>query len=252
MPEKNIYTVLSNRPIAKDVFAMQLAGSTVALKRPGQFVNIQLNGFYLRRPFSVSRWSSAGFEVVYKIVGDGTAQMAHYGRGTQLDIMVGLGNGFNVKPTDKTPPLLVGGGVGVPPIYALAAALQIEGVTANVALGFRSKEDVFFAEAFEKLGCTVHIATDDGTLGTKGTTATIAKEQDYDYYYACGPNAMLEAIHAVGKEKGADGQLLFEERMGCGFGTCMGCSHQTKNGPKRVCVEGPVFTSQEVLFNGDR
>ncbi|MDL2324138.1 dihydroorotate dehydrogenase electron transfer subunit [Ruminococcaceae bacterium OttesenSCG-928-A16] len=248
MTKNAIYTIETNQPIANDVFAMRLAGPTGALVAPGQFVNILLNGFYLRRPISVCDWDEAGMLLIYKILGKGTAQMATMQPGQTLNLLTGLGNGFTVSAATGKPTVLVGGGVGVPPLFSLAKQLITAGNIPEVVLGFRSSGDVFYAEEFAKLGCKVHLATEDGTAGTKGFVTTALQDMAYDYYYTCGPNAMLQAVHALSAQKGAAGQLSFEERMGCGFGACMGCSCHTQVGPKRVCVDGPVFTSEEVVF----
>ncbi len=248
MPINAIYTVEANRNIALDVYELRLAGPTDVFTAPGQFVNVHVDGFYLRRPLSVCDWDGEGLTILYKVVGQGTARMALFGAGTQLDLLAGLGNGYNLAPSAGKRTLLAGGGVGVPPLYGLAKRLIAGGNTPAVALGFRTGEDVFYKEQFEALGCGVHIATEDGGLGAKGFVTEVLKDQDYAYYYACGPQAMLAAVHAAGLAKGAGGQLSFEERMGCGFGACMGCSCETLTGPKRVCVEGPVFEAEEVRF----
>ncbi len=243
-----IYKVVKNTNIAKDVFFMRLEGPTDCIAQPGQFLNIKLSGLYLRRPISICDWDETGIDIIYKILGQGTAQMAQYAPGTELDILNGLGNGFSVEPALGKRTVLVGGGVGVPPLYGLAKRLIQQGVTPQVVLGFRSKEDVFYKQQLEALGCTVTIATEDGTQGEKGFVTGPLANIEFDYYYTCGPQAMLQAVFKTGKAKGAEGQLSFEERMGCGFGACMGCSCKTLTGAKRVCVEGPVFPSQEVLF----
>lgn len=243
-----IYKVKENTNIAKDVFFMRLEGPTDCIEQPGQFLNIKLSGLYLRRPISVCDWDEKGIDIIYKILGQGTAQMAQYAPGTELDILNGLGNGFSVEPAKGKKTVLIGGGVGVPPLYGLAKRLIKQGVTPQVVLGFRSKEDVFYKQELEALGCAVAIATEDGTQGEKGFVTGPLANIDYEYYYTCGPQAMLHAVFSAGKAKGATGQLSFEERMGCGFGACMGCSCKTLTGAKRVCVEGPVFPSEEVLF----
>lgn len=248
MPVNAIYNVEKNTNIAKDVFTMRLSGPTECLTQPGQFLNIKLSGFYLRRPISICDWDENGVTIIYKILGKGTAQMAQYAPGTQLDILNGLGNGFSLAEAKGKKTVLVGGGVGVPPLYGLAKQLAQQGQAPQVVLGFRSREDIFYAKELEALGCTVAIATEDGTQGEKGFVTGPLAKLDFEYYYTCGPQAMLHAVYATAKEKGAQGQLSFEERMGCGFGACMGCSCHTLTGAKRVCVEGPVFPSQEVMF----
>lgn len=248
MATKEIFTVQQNKPIAADVWQMQLEGSTAAIYRPGQFVNIALDGFYLRRPISVNDWGENSLTIIYKIMGRGTKQLTTLLPGAKLDILVGLGNGFDPAPAKGKKIVLAGGGVGVPPLYGLAKALIAQGDMPVAAFGFRTGADVFAEEAFAALGCKVHIATEDGSHGVKGFITSILQETDYDYYYTCGPKPMLKALYALGEEKGAAGQISMEERMGCGFGACMGCSCKTKTGSKRVCTEGPVFLSSEVLF----
>lgn len=263
MPEKITCKIEKNQPIAQNVYFMRLAGPTGSLQVPGQFVNICLPGFYLRRPFSVADWDAAGLNIIYKVLGSGTAQMAAYPPGMQLDVLAGLGNGFATQPAlqaarAQKQVLLLGGGVGVPPLYGLAKALLAQGVTPGVLLGFRTQEDVFFAEEFRALGCPVAVALElpqaqnnrkNNEIQYKKGLITHLMEQYQDYYYfSCGPMGMLRAVHAAAHAAGAQGQLSFEERMGCGFGACMGCSCQTLLGPKRVCVDGPVFFSREVMF----
>lgn len=249
MIKKAIFRVEENEHIARDTHRMVLAGPTEALVAPGQFVNIQLEGFFLRRPISVCDWDEERMTLVYKIMGRGTARMAQYAPGTQLDLLLGLGNGFSLpEGLGKPPVALVGGGCGLPPLYALAKALIYAGVIPKVVMGFRAAADVFYEEEFKKLGCEVVVTTEDGSAGVKGYVTDALRDMTYGYYYACGPQGMLQAVHALGKEKNAEGQLSFEERMGCGFGACMGCSCETLVGPKRVCVDGPVFPSREVMF----
>lgn len=250
MTKNAVYTIQTNQNIARDVYHMRLAGPVDAFTAPGQFVNILLDGFYLRRPISIYHWDNDGIELIYKILGEGTKAMSALAPGNKLDLLVGLGNGFDISAALGKSTVLIGGGVGVPPLYELARQLCSKGTIPKVVLGFRSKEDVFAAEAFTGLGCTVHIATEDGTQGTKGFVTTLLQNMQFDYYYTCGPNAMLQAVHQLATQKGAQGQLSFEERMGCGFGACMGCSCHTTVGPKRVCVDGPVFSSQEVILGG--
>ncbi|MCL1964770.1 MAG: dihydroorotate dehydrogenase electron transfer subunit [Firmicutes bacterium] len=240
MPTQGIYTIVTNLPIARDVYELALTGDTTALSRPGQFVNIQLNGLYLRRPISVCRREQGRMTLVYKVVGAGTRQMAGMRPGETLDLLVGLGNGFDVAPARGKSIALVGGGAGLPPLVGLMETLAGERVTC--ALGFASAEDVFYETLLRSLGADVAVCTMDGTAGMKGLVTDALKTMAYDYYFACGPKAMLKAVHGLG----GDGQLSFEERMGCGFGACMGCTCQTLAGNKRVCLEGPVFFSGEV------
>ena len=241
--KKGSYEILENRQIASAVFQMRLSGDTQWLTAPGQFVNIQIEGFFLRRPISVCSWKVGEMTLIYKVVGKGTDAMAKMAPGEKLDLLTGLGNGFNTaKATGKI--ALVGGGVGVPPLYGLAKALKAEGKEVVAVLGFNSRDDVFYKAEFEALGVPVTVTTVDGSAGVKGFVTTALAEMEYDYYCACGPMAMLAAVHKTGKP----GQLSFEERMGCGFGACMGCSCQTIAGTKRICVEGPVMDAAEVVL----
>ncbi len=243
MYKKGIYKVLRNENIADSIYEMVLEGDTQYLTVPGQFVNIQIDGFYLRRPISVCSWNETTMTLVYKVVGKGTAVMASMEAGTELDLLTGLGNGFTTaKATGKI--AVVGGGVGIPPLYALTQKLVKEGKDVFVVLGCNNEAQLFYQKEFEDLGVPVHVATVDGSCGTKGFVTDVLKQQAYDYYFTCGPEAMLKAIYDMGKQ----GQLSFEERMGCGFGACMGCSCETIAGVKRICVEGPVMESSEVIL----
>lgn len=242
----NLFTVKENMQIARDVYRMVLLGDTSSIRAPGQFINIKIPGFYLRRPISVCDWTDTEITIVYKVLGEGTAIMAEIAPDTQLDILTGLGNGFNAFRA-KERAVLIGGGVGIPPLYGLAKKLAERDIQIDVALGCNNKDDLFLIEEFEDLGVTVHIATMDGSIGMKGLiTDLLAADKLTDtYYYACGPLGMLKAVH---KLCSADGQLSLEERMGCGFGACMGCSIITTKGSKRVCKEGPVFVKEELLW----
>ncbi len=246
MEKRSLYTITENAPLAQDVFRLRLAGDGGWVQRPGQFVNIALAGKYLRRPISVCDWTADSLTLIYKVVGSGTAQMAAMKAGETLDILTGLGNGFAVQPALGKNILLAGGGVGVPPLYGLARLLRRQGERVQCVLGFRSACDVFYEEEFSALGCETHVVTNDGSRGAAGFVTDVMKTLDYDYYFACGPQPMLKAVHGAGKR----GQLSFEERMGCGFGACMGCSCQTLAGNKRICVDGPVLLSEEVRFDG--
>lgn len=248
MPTNAVYTVEYNRNIARDVFLLRLRGPTAPFAAPGQFVNITIDGFYLRRPISVCEVLDDGILLAYKVAGRGTARMAMYAAGTQLDLLAGLGNGFTLSRAAGKHTLLVGGGVGVPPLYDVAKRLAKKGAPPVVALGFASQPDAFYLAEFEALGCQVTVATMDGSLGTKGTVATVLEALDYEYYFVCGPERMLAAVHALSAQKKAEGQLSFEARMGCGFGACFGCSCKTLTGTKRICKEGPVLFSTEVTF----
>ena len=245
MYKRNIYTVAENKKIAKDVFYMILEGDTSFITAPGQFINIEIDGFYLRRPISVCDWDDKTITIIYKVVGQGTQAMADMPVGTKLDILTGLGNGFTVAKDSKTP-LVIGGGVGTPPMYALTKELIKQGVKPTVILGFTSKDDVFGEKEFKDLGCEVYITTNDGSYGTKGFVTDVIKNlSGYDYFYTCVPMAMLKA---VAQSTECSGQLSFEERMGCGFGGCMGCSCKTLTGYKRICTEGPVLLKEEIIW----
>ncbi len=245
MQQQAVYTIAENAPIARDVYRLRLEGDASWVQRPGQFVNIALTGRYLRRPISVCDWDEKGLVLIYKVVGGGTAQMAGMQAGEKLDLLTGLGNGFDIAPAAGRRIAVIGGGVGVPPLYGLCKVLRAAGQQVQCVLGFRAKEDVFYEREFVSLGCEVHVATDDGSAGTRGFVTDVLKTLDVDYYFACGPEPMLRAVHKAGLE----GQLSFEERMGCGFGACMGCSCKTLTGSKRICVEGPVLLSGEVCFD---
>lgn len=246
MYKKGIYKILTNEPLTDAVWRMTLAGDTQWISAPGQFVNIALEGKYLRRPISICDYDNRSIALIYKVVGGGTEQMSRMLPGETLDLLTGLGNGFSTK-NDARRPLLVGGGVGVPPLYNLAKKLLAEGKPVQVVLGFNTASEVFYEEEFRALGCEVAVSTVDGSRGVGGfvTTAIAERTPDFDYFYACGPLPMLRALaEAVAQ----DGQLSFEERMGCGFGACMGCSCKTKYGNKRICREGPVLEKGEVIW----
>lgn len=251
------FTVQENKPLTATVYRMTLRGDTRALLRPGQFVQLQLPGFYLRRPFSVYDWSPAErgcMTLVYKTVGRGTEAMTRIPVGATLDALVGLGNGFI---TDDIPaaaaaraPLLIGGGVGVLPLYGLCRRLLLQGQRPAAVLGFNTREEVILRADFEALGIPVTVATVDGSEGVKGfvTDAVETLAAPLDYVYTCGPEPMLRAVHALCGRKGVGGQFSFEERMGCGFGACMGCTCETVTGGKRICKEGPVLVWEEILW----
>lgn len=241
--KQTIFKIESQKKIAKDVYLMTLSGDTDAITASGQFVNIKIDGFFLRRPISVCDYTDGSLTLIYKTVGEGTKKMSRMKSGEELDILVGLGNGYDLSPSGDAP-LLIGGGVGVPPMYNLCKKLIEAGKTPTVILGFNSKEDVFFEEEFKALGAKVFVTTANGEYGIKGFV-TNAMDTDYTYFYACGPEMMLKAVCDVSK---TEGQLSFEERMGCGFGACMGCSCKTKYGNKRICKEGPVLRKEEIIW----
>ena len=244
--KQSLFTVAENRPLAKDVWQMTLRGDASAITAPGQFINIKLAGHFLRRPISVCDWNDESVTIIYKVLGKGTDEMTRMTEGTVLDILTGLGNGFDTaKCGDKT--LLIGGGVGVPPLYALCKALIKQGKKPSVVLGFNTASEVFWKDEFEALGVPVTVTTVDGSMGVKGFV-TSAMDGDFDYVYTCGPEPMFKAVYKVLDEKGLSGQFSFEERMACGFGVCMGCSCKTKYGNKRICKDGPVLVKEEIIW----
>ena len=232
-----------NREIARNVFRMTLRGDARDITRPGQFVNICLEGLFLRRPISVCDWEADRLTLIYKTVGRGTEQMSRLAPGTELDLLTGLGNGYDLDPAGDHP-VLLGGGVGVPPLYGLARRLRERGTAVTAVLGFNTREEVFAEEAFRALSCRVLVATADGSYGEKGFVTDVLPEE-YSYVYACGPEPMLRAVHRAVK---TSGQFSLEERMGCGFGACMGCSREMRSGMKRVCADGPVFDKEDVIW----
>ena len=238
-----IFTIYSNEKIAKNTFEMVLCGDCTDIKC-GQFVNIKLDGFYLRRPISVCCVEGDKLTIIYKVVGGGTEAMAQMGVGTELLVLTGLGNGYDTsKSGDK--PLLVGGGAGVPPMYQLCRDLVAQGKSVSVIIGFNSKDEVFYENEFKELGAMVIVATADGSYGIKGFVTDGFDLVDYTYFYTCGPEPMLKAVYNKSK---TSGQFSFEERMGCGFGACMGCSCKTKYGNKRICKDGPVLEKEEIIW----
>ncbi|MBQ2700447.1 MAG: dihydroorotate dehydrogenase electron transfer subunit [Clostridia bacterium] len=238
-----IFTLKEHTQLTPWVWKMVLEGDASGITRPGQFVQIELPGFYLRRPISVCDWTENTLTLVYKVVGEGTEAMSQMPLGQKLDLLTGLGNGFDVSKSGESP-LLVGGGVGAPPLYGLCKALVEAGKKPHVILGFNTAEEVFLKEDFENLGVKVEITTVDGSMGTKGFV-TACMDAPHDYLYACGPEPMLKA---AAFHSGVSGQLSFEERMACGFGACMGCSCKTKYGNKRICKDGPVLVKEEVIW----
>lgn len=246
MYKKDIYTVISNTPLTKDVYRMVLEGDTEWITRPGQFVNIELEGLYLRRPISISDWDERTITIIYKVVGRGTEQMSKMAQGVKLDLLTGLGNGFDTS-IESERPLLVGGGVGVPPLYRLAKDLLAQGKKVSVVLGFNTSSEIFYADEFKALGVDLYISTADGSMGVKGFVTDAIREAEikFDYFYSCGPLPMLKALCDCCE---VSGELSFEERMGCGFGACMGCSCKTLAGNKRICKDGPVMKREEIIW----
>ena len=242
--KQSIFTIRSNTALTDCVYKMVLSGNTSAITAPGQFVNIQLDGLFLRRPISVCDYDEESLTIVYKVVGKGTAAMSRMAPGQKLDILTGLGNGYDLTLSGDRP-VLLGGGVGVPPLYNLAKKLLAMGKEVTVILGFNTKSEIFYEEEFKALGCTVIVATADGSYGVKGFATTPLENLDYSYFYTCGPEPMLKAVY---KATNTSGQMSFEERMGCGFGACMGCSCKTLTGYKRICKDGPVMKKEEILW----
>ena len=238
-----LFTIIDNRKIAKDVYRMILRGDTSAIKGAGGFVNIQLDGFYLRRPISVCDVEGDVLTLIYKVVGKGTAAMSEMAQDTQLRLLTGLGNGYDLTEAGERP-LLIGGGVGVPPMYLLAKRLLAQGKQVIVILGFNTADEVFYEDEFKTLGCDVRVTTVDGSHGVKGFV-TDALPEAYTYFYTCGPMPMFRALNKAVK---TSGQFSFEERMGCGFGACMGCSCKTLFGNKRICKDGPVLKKEEIIW----
>ena len=242
--KQGFFTVKENTALTKNVCRMVLTGDTSDIKVSGQFVNILLDGLYLRRPISVCDRVDGALTVIYKVVGKGTEKMSRMQVGERLDVLTGLGNGYDLSVSGDQP-LLLGGGVGVPPMYLLAKDLIVEGKKVSVILGFNTKDEVFYEEEFRALGADITVATADGSYGVKGFVTDAMKDIDYSYFYTCGPEPMLKAVWKASK---TSGQMSFEERMGCGFGACMGCSCKTLTGNKRICKDGPVLRKEEILW----
>ena len=247
--KQSIFKIIENTPLTESVYRMRLVGDTSQITAAGQFVNIKLDGLFLRRPISVCDLDGDTLTLVYKVVGHGTEQMAAMKDG-ELDILTGLGNGYDLSKSGDAP-VLVGGGVGVPPLYLLCRRLLAEGKHPTVILGFNTKAEIFYEEEFRALGVAVSVATVDGSYGTRGFVTdclSLPEHKNATYFYTCGPEPMLKALF---RATPYSGQLSFEERMGCGFGACMGCSCQTITGYKRICKEGPVMEKEELLWNAN-
>lgn len=242
--KREIFTLLSSKCIAEYVYEIKLEGNCEEIYT-GQFVNIELDGMYLRRPISVCDVNDNVLTLIYKVVGTGTKALSNAKIGDKFDLLTGLGNGYDIN-VDTKKPVLAGGGVGTPPLYMLAKKLIEKGIKPYVALGFADKKSVFYKEEFEKLGLKVSVATVDGSFGTKGFVTDCIKNDfsDADYIFTCGPEPMLKAVYDLGLK----GQFSFEKRMGCGFGACMGCSCKTKYGNKRICKDGPVLLAEEIIW----
>ena len=241
--KQSLFTILENENLVPGVYRMKLQGDTSAITAPGQFVNIQLEGLFLRRPISVCDVEGDTLTIIYKVVGKGTERMSKMEKGT-LDILTGLGNGYDLSCAGDRP-VLLGGGVGVPPMYLLCRKLLERGCKPTVILGFNKKEEVFYESEFKALGCDVLVTTVDGSYGIKGFVTDALKNVEYTHFYTCGPEPMLKAVY---RATNTSGQMSFEERMGCGFGACMGCSCQTLTGYKRICKDGPVMRKEEIKW----
>lgn len=241
--KQGLFKIVSNRRLTSSVNEMVLLGDTQDITKAGQFINIKVEGLFLRRPISVCDLNGNRITIVYKVVGEGTQRLSEMTDG-ELDVLTGLGNGYDTSLSGQNP-VLIGGGVGVPPMYLLAKRLLAEGKKPTIILGFNTKEEIFYEQEFKVLGLDVFVTTVDGSYGTKGFVTDKLKELDYTYFYTCGPEPMLKAIYNVAK---TSGQLSFEQRMGCGFGACMGCSCKTITGNKRICKEGPVLVKEDIIW----
>lgn len=239
-----IYTVKSNEKLTDNVFKMVFEGDTSAVTAPGQFINIKIDSLYLRRPISIFDCKENELAIIYKVVGSGTELMSNMPVGTKLDCLVGLGNGFDISNAGDNP-VVIGGGVGVPPMYYLAKKLIEDGKKVTAVLGFNTANEIFGKEDFEALGVQTIVTTVDGSEGIKGFVTDALKDINYSYFFTCGPEPMLKALY---NSTNTSGQFSFEERMGCGFGACMGCSCKTKYGNKRICKEGPVLVKEEIIW----
>lgn len=240
--KQDFYEIISNEQIAPSVFKAVLAGDTSPITASGQFVNIKIAEFYLRRPISICDWDDKSLTIIYKIVGDGTEALSQMKKGEKLDLLIALGNGYDTSLSGGKP-LLIGGGVGIPPLLGLCKKLISENKSVSVVLGFNTESEIFLENEFKALGANVTVTTADGSYGLTGFVDAAMKDADYSYFYTCGPKPMFRSVNAIAK---TSGQFSFEERMGCGTGACMGCTCKTKTGPKRVCTEGPVFIREEI------
>ena len=241
---EGLYRILENSPLGGGMTRLRLGGDTSALVNPGQFVNIRVPEKYLRRPISVCDWAEGEMTLVYRVLGSGTAALSRMEPGNILDLLTGLGNGYNMGLAGEKP-LLLGGGAGIPPLYGLCRRLIAMGRTPAVLLGYRSAGDVYLLEEFRALGVEVRVSTQDGSLGTRGVVTDLLTGLDYTFFYACGPEPMYKAVARV---IASPGEYSFEARMGCGFGACMGCSCETLTGTKRICRDGPVMESGDVKW----
>ncbi len=244
--KKSLFTVEHTRQLTADTYEMILSGDTSAITAPGQFVNLDLPGHFLRRPISICNWTDEALMLLVKVVGEGTKDLVRSVPGTELDVLSGLGNGFDISKAGEHP-VLAGGGIGIAPLYGLAQRMLDAGMQPTIALGFRTAKDVYYLDEFVKLGCRLLIATEDGSMGTRGfVTDCIKAVPKCDYVFTCGPLPMLKAVNSLPQLK--DGQFSFEARMGCGFGACMGCTIPTTDGYKRVCKDGPILYKEEIVW----
>ena len=242
--KQGIYTIKENIKLAEGIYRMVLSGDSSHCTASGQFINIKLEGYYLRRPISVCDWDEGSITIIYKVLGRGTETMTRLPVGTELDVLTGLGNGYDLSVSGQKP-VLLGGGVGVPPMYNLAKKLLAQGKKVSVILGFNTKSEIFYEDQFKALGIETIVTTVDGSYGVRGFVTDALKDVSYSYFYTCGPEPMLKAVYRASK---TSGQMSFEKRMGCGFGACMGCSCKTITGYKRICKEGPVMKKEEILW----
>lgn len=242
--KQQFFEIISNNKLTSDVYCLELKGDTGFLTAPGQFVNIKIDGQFLRRPISVCNTENDVLTLIYKVVGVGTEKLAEYKKGKMLDVLTGLGNGFDTSFSGENP-LLIGGGVGIPPMYKLARELKKQGKHVTVILGFNKSSEIFYYEEFKAVADDVIVCTVDGSFGVKGFVTDAMKNVNYSYFYTCGPMPMFKAIENVAV---TSGQYSFEERMGCGFGACMGCSCKTKYKNKRICIDGPVLFREEIVW----
>lgn len=238
-------TLTGRRRLTDDIFELRFEGDVSGITRPGQFVNILLPERFLRRPISVCDWGEGTLTLICRVLGAGTRELCESAPGTKFDILTGLGNGYDAEASPQNP-ILIGGGVGIPPLYGLAKALLVRGITPVAALGFNTKDALFYTEEFEALGCKVLLSTADGSAGEKGLVTALVEKTGCEYCFCCGPTPMLKGVYALSQLTG--GQYSFEERMGCGFGACVGCTVHTRNGPRRVCADGPVFRKEEIVW----
>ena len=244
--KKSLFTVEHTRQLTADTYEVILSGDTSAITAPGQFVNLDLPGHFLRRPISICNWTDEALMLLVKVVGEGTKDLVRSVPGTELDVLSGLGNGFDISKAGEHP-VLAGGGIGIAPLYGLAQRMLDAGMQPTIALGFRTAKDVYYLDEFVKLGCRLLVATEDGSMGTRGfVTDCIKAVPECDYVFTCGPLPMLKAVHSLPQLK--DGQFSFEARMGCGFGACMGCTIPTTDGYKRVCKDGPILYKEEIVW----